>query len=100
MKSLIYSEHVLLLNSHIKKSNLSIEIKKKMTSYLFLTIKYKELSVLFFFSCNISIQFEFNDLHLDVKNERIPSSYKESITQTLDGDFRLDFNIPITAFNC
>jgi len=35
-----------------------------------------------------------------VKNERIPSSYKESITQTLDGDFRLDFNIPITAFNC
>jgi hypothetical protein len=48
MKSLIYSEHVLLLNSHIKKSNLSIKIKKKMTSYLFLTIKYKELSVFFF----------------------------------------------------
>jgi len=71
---------VLLSNLHIKKSNLSIE-NKKMTSYLSLTIKYKDLSVLFLFfflSCNISIQI--NDLHLDVENERIAPSYKESIT--------------------
>jgi hypothetical protein len=81
MKSLIYSEHVLSSNLYIKKSNLSIE-NKKMTSYLSLTIKYKDLSVLFLFlfflSCNISIQI--NDLHLDVENERIAPSYKESIT--------------------
>jgi hypothetical protein len=86
---------VLLSNLHIKKSNLSIE-NKKMTSYLSLTIKYKDLSVLFLFfflSCNISIQI--NDLHLDVENERIAPSYKESITYPNIGWwFSLDFNIP------